>query len=224
MVYKPLTHQKTRQELAAAIENLYMVFSAYPLSEVIHGCPCCVHDEDHQNLRSAPLRELTLPALRRYSEKAMTTWGDVDDFRHFLPRLLELVPENPLLFVEEILFGKLNYGKWWTWSESEQKAIDRYLQALWAKTLASKIPYEHSYTEEYLCCIGMLVDDISPYLEMWQADQRARSRRHLANFAWENGEAIANGELNDAFWHGAEDNMKKVVAWLKEQQIDVWEP
>src|SRR4051794_20200880 len=78
------------QALHMSIEALYSVFSAYPLRPHVMGCPCCVSEKDNHDLHARPLREFTCEHLRRYAFKAMTTWGKVEDFKHFLPRIFEL--------------------------------------------------------------------------------------------------------------------------------------
>ncbi len=75
--------------LTIAIERLYQVFSRYKVLGMVEGCPHCVSDEDKAKLHSKPLRKLEPDDVSRYSWKAMTTWGDVSDFKYFLPRLLE---------------------------------------------------------------------------------------------------------------------------------------
>lgn len=96
----------------------------------------------------------------------MTTWGTVGDYKHFLPRLLELVPEPAGITCEldiEVLFGKLRYGKWDTWPEGEQRAIRHYLMALWRFALS--VPMDAYIIDEYLDGIGQVEDDMSSYLD-----------------------------------------------------------
>src|SRR5689334_4808434 len=76
--------------LQASVENLYTVFARYPLAEIEH-CKCCVTPEENARLSAKPLRELTEADFGRYPGKAITTWGHDEDYKHFLPRLLELV-------------------------------------------------------------------------------------------------------------------------------------
>ena len=88
--------------LAAALERLYLVFRSYGLKPHIEGCPCCVYDEDQDRVRSRSLRALTAEDFDTYASKALTTWGDADDLRHFLPRLLELVTGSPGDFISHL--------------------------------------------------------------------------------------------------------------------------
>ena len=51
----------------------------------IEGCPCCVSGSDEDNIHSKQLRQLNGDDLSRYAFKAMTTWGDIEDFKYYLP-------------------------------------------------------------------------------------------------------------------------------------------
>ena len=153
------------QALNDAVEKLYVTFSVYPLAQKIEGCPCCVSAEDEAMLHLQPLRTMTAKHLSRYAFKALSTWGDENDFRHFLPRLFELVTEPEGITYEvdiEVLFGKLRYGKWKTWPEIEQEAIRRYLMALWQFALS--LPADNYMVDEYLAGIEQAEDDMSSYL------------------------------------------------------------
>jgi len=155
-----------KQALAAAIEGLYEMFSAYPLAAKIDGCPCCVSDQDESSLHRKPLHELTAEDLSRYAFKALTTWGTKNDFKHFLPRLLELVTEKDGIANEidlAVLFGKLEYAHWNTWPARERAAVRRYLTVLWLFVLS--VPMEAVKIDEYLCAIGQAEDDMSSYLD-----------------------------------------------------------
>lgn len=93
------------------IEQLCLAFVAHPLKAQIQACPCgCIAPEERLVLAEVGLRELSCEQLSRYAFKAMTTWGDGTDYRHFLPRILELAatdegPEWPGLDLGVILAG-----------------------------------------------------------------------------------------------------------------------
>ncbi len=75
--------------------------------------------------------------ISHYSFKAMTTWGDVEDFKHFLPRLLELSATTGLAYGYEVVLGKLEYAKWNEWEETEKDAIRAFLLAWWTESLTN---------------------------------------------------------------------------------------
>jgi len=128
-------------ELARAIEALYEAFEGYPLKPRIDSCPHCELDNAERRLHMKPLRDLEWADLDIFAFKALTSFGDADDLRHFLPRLLELyvldhagAPHT--LFM---LFHKLQFAKWTTWPADEGEAVRRFLEA-WKRVLTQQAP------------------------------------------------------------------------------------
>jgi hypothetical protein len=197
--------------LHSAIENVYRVFNRYPLR---HGhpipCPCCTSKEDVAQLHSKPLRQLTDKDLDKYGFKAMTTWGDVEDFKHYLPRLLELLLTNNLNFGFGDPVQKLAYGQWRTWPQEEQDAIEACLCALWESVLVTEPdPFDVGGD---LMMIAALIDDLDPLLQHWQ-QLSTTSKTALASLAY----------FVIHLWHYGGFHM------LKQEQIDqtkawVWSP
>jgi len=114
-------------------EALYAMFDGYPLRKHVEGCPCCVGREEATRLAWVPLRALSPGDLGRYAFKAMTTWGDVTEFKHFLPRILELaVTEEGASFPGldlELIGHKLELAGWYEWPLNERDAVLDHLRA-----------------------------------------------------------------------------------------------
>lgn len=169
--------------LRDCIEAIYKVFSKYKLASHIEPDPYFPGFSDDRPLRSAPLRQLPATAFEYYQTKAISTWGRLHDFKHFLPRLIELVSfplprtwEYILSPVEiDYVFGKLQYGQWRLWSSAEQQALEAYFNALWLALLARPVD-----TSEDMLAIASLSDsiyafshvfeDISHFLERWYVE------------------------------------------------------
>jgi len=126
-------------ELGRAIDRLYEAFESYPLKERIDCCPHCELDAAERRLHIRPLRELTWPDLGIFSFKALTSFGDADDFRHFLPRLLELyvLDHAGAPYTLFMLFEKLNAAKWTNWPADEVAAIRRVIED-WKRVLTTQ--------------------------------------------------------------------------------------
>jgi hypothetical protein len=157
--------------------------------------------------------------LDRYLFKAMTTWGTEEDFKHFVPRLLDLYASSTDAW---LLCDKLGYARWRSWPEPEQRAVERYLLALWRAELAE---YGPPLPGNVLLQTMVTLDlDLAPYdlrkkLETWRLDSSRESARHIAGFVLEHGMALFwpsgfNGRLTlwQAKWEIAED----VREWLLE--------
>lgn len=66
----------------------------------------------------------------------MTTFGDMDDLKHFLPRILELhaLDYDGAHYELDVILGKLNYARWNTWPDAEIHAIQAFVNS-WLKAL-----------------------------------------------------------------------------------------
>jgi hypothetical protein len=208
-------------KLRDAIEQLYHVFSSYRLVEYIDGCPYCVFDQDHVSIHSAPLRVLSAKDLEKYAFKAMSTWGNSQDYRHFLPRLLELQAQSTSkpTYVETA-FGKLRYAEWHTWSNKEQEAIRTYFLALWLDVLDTRSVGQDPLNTEassYLCAFSRAGEDLKPYLTVWAESNLTFKRDHFVAMVHWFGETIrGNGPLKGGFWEAGSSN--QVRHWLAREE------
>ncbi|MEO6060387.1 MAG: hypothetical protein ABIQ99_00440 [Thermoflexales bacterium] len=204
-----------------AIEQLYAVFFGYPLLEHIDGCSHCVFDRDHALIHSVPLRALSDHDLGKYAAKAMTTWGDSRDFRHFLPRLMELHAQSTLDPTnDEITFGKLRYADWHTWPTLEQDAIRAYSMSLWLEVLDARPVDEDSFISDaysYLCVFSCADEDLEPYLAVWADRDLTFRRDHFDAIVEWFGESIQRpGPLAGGFWNLKPSN--QVRQWLMREE------
>jgi hypothetical protein len=207
--------------LRDAIEPLYIAFSQYRLRERIDACNHCHGSEDDRLLRSKKLRELGVRELHHYIWDAMTTWGDDYDFRHFLPRILEIYALDERLTGEfinpEIVLGKLQYARWTNWPASEQEAIRRYLSALWISKINHEFPWEEflpSLIEDWLCAIGQAEDDLEPYLARWEGEGTSAAVGNLSHLIVSVQNELRKKKLRSAFWKDRQVQSAQVVNWL----------
>jgi hypothetical protein len=146
-----------RIELERRTEDLYQAFADYPLADRIDHCPHCELDEAERQLHARPLSELTWRELGPFAFRAMATFGDLADLKHFLPRLLELyaadhvgAPHSLFMF-----FGKLDAAAWTTWPPGEVAAIRAFVEA-WKRLAAARAHESDSDAWELGELIGAL--------------------------------------------------------------------
>jgi hypothetical protein len=212
---KALMVAKSGIELQNAINGLYLTFSQYPLPPHVDGCPHCVKDTDHALLYAASLKDLNAGQLSRYTFKAMTTWGDEDDFRHFLPRIFELAVIGDGSWTVPVVFGKLAYARWEKWPSDERQAITNFFEALWVDAL-SDFPHKFS-AEDCLCSIAQATSNLLPYLARWQVAQSLTHAKHFAALVvydlvgWPESR---NDFAKRPFWVEHSEAVTQVLEWL----------
>jgi len=93
----------------------------------------------------------------------MTTWGNTEDFKHYLPRIFELLSTTDFIVDTFVVLGKLDYGKWTTWATDEQRAIRDFLMAWWTDMTKNKSYFDQETFIEILKLLG----DIDSLLDRW---------------------------------------------------------
>lgn len=195
-------------ELKTAITNLYTTFSQYPFRPEIDGCPCCVTAQDQRKLSAKALNLMESEDISHYSFKAMTTWGDVKDFKYFLPRLLELIATTGLAYGHEVVLGKLEYAKWNDWEETEKDAIRAFLLAWWTESLTNKETWGLLQIKDLYPFFG----DVAPFLERWSIDIHDHSFRNLIHFIECNYHDLI--ERKSHFKEFAPASINKLLSWI----------
>ena len=207
--------------LKTSIDYLYRVFERYPLRQHIDGCPCgCLPADAAEALHAAPLRGLTEQHLSRFTMKTMTTWGDEVDFKHFLPRLLELIAHDELSLLETLL-RKLAYGQWWFWPDQEVAAVVTFLHAWWEDVLIRDSlpdPWGPWEVATVLQGLAQAEHDLTPYLTCWAELDTASAAQHLAAFVLSEAEGLVQRQLQGAYWTNQALQAQQVVRWLLDAQ------
>jgi hypothetical protein len=211
-------------DLGSAVERLYTTFASYPLPDSTDPCWHCHTEEDEAKLHSKSLRELGSEDLRTYAGDALLVWGDERVFKHFLPRIFELVLKLTNLTLEldnpEIIFSRLRYGNWRSWPAEEQKAIEDYLHACWHHVLGDPPSVEEfADIESWLCSIAQGEANLGPYLSQWLADSRLSASLALSSFLLSSTITHDNRQGRNAFWENCETQYQQLRAWVRTKPV-----
>lgn len=198
-------------ELEAAIEGLYKAFPSRRLKTVMQGCPCCADYAVLRHLSLTPLLDLGRAELESYSWDAIWTVGNESDYRHFAPRLLELMVREDA-FEPEVVAKKLIAADWRNWSQAEQSAIEKFFSDYWDATLLIDSPWYPA--SDALCVLGNAFDDLKPFLARWVATAEPTALKQLVQFAGAESGNASQGFIHQAFWSERQKQMKQVAAWL----------
>ncbi len=198
------------EDWQAAVEHLYAVFACYRRPSHLDASPTRDPDAILRELSSVPLRELPAASLGSYAGHAMTTVGGEGDYRHFLPRIIELsITRNGWMGLDpEQIACTLKYGHWRTWAEDAQAAILCAFGAAWVKTRAEMTDAFNSI--DVLCGLAILGEDIAPLLAAWTAPsspaevlQMAEHVRVAADLDTQVYWKQAGGQNRRALWNWA---------------------
>lgn len=136
----------------------------------------------------------------------MTTWGDSDDFRHFLPRVLELMAGDADSFDADLVLPKLAYGGWGSWPAGEKAAVEAFLMLRWniGLTQAPRFSLDDEEpefdAEPWLSGISGTGLDTAPFVDAWQRLGTTNTVGHIAAFLEQNPQLLSEGRLDSAVW------------------------
>lgn len=172
------------EALNKTISHLYKTFSKYRAKR---NFPPCLSQQDINGLFRVNLGNLTYEDFGLYEWKAMTTWGDVEDFKHFLPRIFEIMASDEYSFEPWLIGSKLKYGKFASWPSEEAEAVTRFFKILWSIRLSEWPPEACALTnigqiKDYLQCFSAVYQDIQQFLNIWLHHNTIASLRHLVRF------------------------------------------
>ena len=139
----------------------------------------------------------------------MTTWGDTEDFKHYLPRIFELVATTNFIVDTSVVFGKLDYGKWESWPDNEKDTIVQFLYAWWADL----VKYKSEFDNEAFGVIYDLTGDIDQMLGRWTITFNDNSFLNYVDFIYNfyndlTGRRKSFAEFDDT-------SVKKLMEWIK---------
>ncbi|MFI6180699.1 hypothetical protein ACIA8R_34570 [Nonomuraea sp. NPDC051191] len=193
-----------------ALGRLYEVFGAVGRPASVSGCPHCVEPGEEACLLSGPVSAIEAGSLARYAAKALTTWGDVPEFRYFLPRLLECAAADAFSYPDpEIVLGKLAVAGWHDWPAAERTAVTAFLHEWWHDTL-HRHP-SRPLADTVLCAVAATGVDLAPFLDAWAGLESDAAIAHLHDFVTG---GLSGQRLTNAFWDRDAPAHAQVLAWL----------
>jgi hypothetical protein len=122
------------------LEEIYDAFSKYKLNEKITGCYCpvCLTEDFNKMVHSVPLKNIQTYTLGSYVSAVGITEGDCNDFKYFLPRILELIyrdiEQNEAEDFHFSIWSVLQGIDYSAWDPKEVELLIRFFELYWNKT------------------------------------------------------------------------------------------
>jgi hypothetical protein len=207
------------RDLSSTIETLYDVFAQVKRPESMLTCPCCVNDNEAAHLLGTPLREIGAVQMSPYAELVFLTVGGTNDFRYFLPRILDIAVQDESWWPSpEITLKKLNLADWHAWADREQQAVTDVIDAWYDAALNWRAKSNRADDgtviyiwdgEALLCGIAHASLSLTPYLDRLRAPEH---RDQLAGlFMWHYDDERRALKRPDNFWDEAPEDQREVL-------------
>ena len=210
--------------IGEAIERLYQLFTPYPAPVRLEASPLRDADAIQRALRSAPLRELEGEQVLPYATWAITTVGGADDYRHFLPRIIELALDDPPDTGAEpaVIAGKMDLPRRnGRWTAEERAAVRAAFLAAWGWALAQ----DPARIDAERWLVGLArMGGVADALDIWRNSPSPHAVGHLAQIVCENKRFLGDGRgFESGFWDGVAPEVRKVVTdWMRSADVRQW--
>ena len=209
------------ERVRGAIDRAYVVFGLYPRPLALQTSPLRDGREILRTLTQAPLRDLRYEAIGPYAGWALTTVGNVGDYKHFLPRILEqaVIRDTWLGTAPPIIAERLKMGDWEAWPADEKAAITSFFTAAWGQ--ASRRHPNDADAVDWLCGIAALGLDVRVALTDWLRPPTIEAALQAARFlSMAPARIVGPGGSDGGYWTYVDDETcRSIGEWLASQEV-----
>jgi hypothetical protein len=205
-----------KSELKEIILEGYKLFSSYKITGKLDVCSCCVSEEEQAELIKTPLEKVSLETLRVYNNSATAEVIDINEFKYFLPRILELIAElkSPSHSVE-ITLSRISYTSLENWSNAEVAFLRKFMESFFRECL-TQYPF---IGFENLCNVIIMFSktnfDITWTVKLWEEVNGLEALMHFIETIDTEIKISRLGKLkiDNGF---TDDRMNFLTEWLKD--------
>ena len=202
------------EELRQAIKKSYSVFSKYQAKLPLDVCTdCCMTVDQTRELVNMSTQQIPFKLLYEYNTAAKSVLPKIEEFKHFLPRFLELTAELQFLHHSaELVLSRFEYYSIGEWTQEERETIQCYANELF-KYLLTVYPLPELETIDSLIIMLYKAQvNIKEVLKNWSTIETRSSVLHLSDLVCNGFKGANNETLSSGF---ADNNISKLVYnWL----------
>ena len=208
--------RQVSERTETALQAVYSAFTQNGAPQRITVCSCCISADELEVMTQTRLRDLTAEQLEHYLSAVFLTSGAQEDFRYFLPRLLDLNAHAKWDFQTdwEVLLGKLSLGRWISWPKPEREALIGFLHACFEDLVAAG-DKRGDEIDGFLCGLARGGVDLTYFL-----DRLSQPDAEGAFFAFSdvNAVSVMKGKLANSFWKDHREAGEPILRWLQSDQ------
>lgn len=204
-------------ELRNLVEKSYRVFKKYKARAPLDACTdCCLTKSQENELVSLSVSQIPFSLLYDYNTAAKTEKPCIDEFKHFLPRFLELTSELKFLHHSgELVFSRFEYYDKNEWTKEEQALIQDFGRAYFRHCMTVYPLPELERVDSIIIMLWKAKMDINQILADWITFETRESVLHFNDLNQRSFKDYNPNELMSGF---ADKELSKIIVqWLKKQ-------
>lgn len=188
----------------AVTDGLYSAFEHHAAPRKIECSPYKSREDvrTYADLVTFPLREAPAEVIGPYAGSAIYTVGSESDYRHFLPRILEIALHDHgwLGFEPWSIAHKLIYAGWEKWTPAEIEALRCYF-VFGLESAAKQHPNQGCEFDSWLVATLTLGEPAEAVLKLSLLQNSSNTTCNLAYMViTHQKELIKNGNLGSDIW------------------------
>ncbi|WP_010521631.1 hypothetical protein [Aquimarina agarivorans] len=201
-------------ELRNIIDESYSVFSKYDVTIPLDICTeCCMTPNQESELAGMSVNQIPFELLYEYNTAAKTDLPNIEEFKHFLPRFLELTAELKFLHHSaELILSRFEYYSIEEWTVKEIEIIQNYSKELFKHFLSIYPIPELEKIDSIIIMLYKAKVDMLEILREWRTVINRSSLLHLSDLVCGGFKGANNDTLSSGFADGVIS--KIVFDWL----------
>jgi hypothetical protein len=204
--------------LEDAIDDVYAAFAPYPRPTYRLSNTMGLGDLVSEAL--FPTRKLSSDQISAFDGDEYSFLGNLNDYKHFLPRLLDLAIQGDH-YVEtnaDFIFEKLIRFKLSSWRMVEQVAVLNLLERAFVATF----PRAVDQSQSWLCCLARFGRDVLPLLEVVKDSDPGNATRWFASFLILSAKSFLSDDAGP-YWDRVDPEIRRAIAlWFISAQFRDW--
>ena len=206
-------------ELRHIVARAYQLFESYKVDEQLDVCTaCCMDPRDELRLRTMEVADIPLELLMSYNDNASTSQTTSNEFKHFLPRYLELISEfNSPSHSMELCFTRLEPFLEEEWSMEELNLIAEFSSQFFEYCLHTYPLQEHEELLSVLIMLDQKVFRIESFLAVWEESGTLEGLMHFRDLIYCGFKTKRSHKLRNGF---ASDKLAlQLHTWMNSERV-----
>ncbi len=204
------------------IDAAYTLFSNYRISAPLDVCHfCCVTKQEENEMLRTPLRELPSDLLSTYNHSATTDSPELEEYKYFLPRFLELAfLDEPPTHSSELTLWRMRYYSQSDFTKDEWQLLRSFclLYFDW------KLNHFSSYAYDDIVCVLLMLCNsktvsLSELLQKWQATDSIAALQHLHFVVLHAWSTTRPHKLKNPFEEDLPDFSETLRNWIDDPKV-----